>query len=103
MKKQKNKANTMAGAHQKIAVTKDGPYIVSGRIPLAEQIITNDKDGFSCEWREGEKYPLLAKYSLCRCGQSKTLPFCDGIHTHTGFDGTETALTGNHIVKKRTG
>ncbi len=61
MKKQKNKTDTMADAHRKIAVTKDGPYIVSGRIPLAEQIITNDKDGFSCEWREGVKYPLLCK------------------------------------------
>jgi len=91
MKKQKNKTDKMSDAYRKIAVTKDGPYIVSGWIPLAEQIITNDKDGFSFEWREGVKYPLLARYSLCRCGQSKTLPFCDGIHTHTGFDGTETA------------
>jgi CDGSH-type Zn-finger protein len=91
MKNKKNKTDNVPGAHQKIAVTKDGPYIVSGRVPLAEQIITNDKDGFSCEWRKGMEYPLLVTYSLCRCGQSKTLPFCDGMHTETGFDGTETA------------
>ncbi len=57
MKNRKNKTGNVPGAHQKIVVTKDGPYVVSGRIPLTEQIITNDRDGFSCEWRKGEEIP----------------------------------------------
>ncbi|MDR3168316.1 MAG: CDGSH iron-sulfur domain-containing protein [Candidatus Peribacteria bacterium] len=28
---------------------------------------------------------------LCRCGHSKTKPFCDGTHVQTKFEGTEYA------------
>jgi CDGSH-type Zn-finger protein len=36
---------------------------------------------------EGKEYGLGGRtvISLCRCGQSKNKPFCDGSHTHHGF------------------
>ncbi len=76
---------------QKIKVSKNGPYLISGRVPIQEQVITIDSEGTPIEWRAGTKYPPQEKCALCRCGQSQTNPFCDGTHAKIGFDGTETA------------
>jgi len=75
----------------RIKVTKNGPYLVSGNVPLVKQIIVTDKQGFSLKWKEGQEYPAKESYSLCRCGHSKNMPYCDGSHAKVGFDGTETA------------
>jgi len=74
-----------------VVIAKDGPYIVTGNIPLAEQTIATDAEGGSEAWKEGTSFPAQEKYALCRCGQSKKKPFCDGTHAKIGFDGTETA------------
>jgi CDGSH-type Zn-finger protein len=74
-----------------IEVTRDGPYLVSGKIPLSEQIIGVDNGGDSHGWSQGKKYPEQEKCALCRCGQSKNKPFCDGTHVKASFNGTETA------------
>ena len=76
---------------QKIVVTKDGPYVVTGSVPLMTKIIANDDKGYSHHWRAGSSYPLREEYSLCRCGKSVSSPFCDGYHEKGGFDGTEVA------------
>ena len=86
-RRKENSSNTKG----KIVVSKDGPYLVSGAIPLAEQIICLDPDGQCHGWREGKKYPVQENYSLCRCGHSKNMPYCDGTHVDIQFDGTETA------------
>ncbi|MFI6320212.1 CDGSH iron-sulfur domain-containing protein [Nonomuraea sp. NPDC050556] len=75
----------------RISVTENGPYEVSGGVPLAVQEIVADEAGESVSWREGRAFPGKASYALCRCGQSGNKPFCDGSHATTGFDGTETA------------
>lgn len=75
----------------KIQITKDGPYLVSGGLPLSEQWIVTNAEGDSLEYREEKKYPAQAQYALCRCGQSANKPFCDGTHKQVQFDGTETA------------
>ncbi|HTY73983.1 MAG TPA: CDGSH iron-sulfur domain-containing protein, partial [Candidatus Nanoarchaeia archaeon] len=75
----------------KIEVTKNGPYIVSGKVPIFEQIIIVDKDGIPIEWRKGKVYPPREKCGLCRCGQTKNKPYCDGSHIKASFDGTEEA------------
>src|SRR5512136_35900 len=85
----------MAGAGKKdsarIQVTENGPYLVTGGIPLVKQILVCDREGNSIGWKEGGRYPVPETYSLCRCGRSKTRPFCDGSHVKAHFNGTETA------------
>jgi CDGSH-type Zn-finger protein len=76
---------------RKIVVTKDGPYKVSGGIPIALQSITPNSEGMSWDWKEGKAFDGKSDYALCRCGHSKTAPFCDGTHAKIGFDGRESA------------
>ena len=78
-------------ASGRIEVLRDGPYLVSGGLPLSEQHIVTNEEGESLDYREGKKYPEQAQYALCRCGQSGNKPFCDGTHKKVQFDGTETA------------
>ena len=72
-------------------MSKDGPYLVSGGIPLAEWVVRTDAQGYPRRWRETRGYPVQETYALCRCGCSGNKPFCDGTHARIGFDGTETA------------
>jgi CDGSH-type Zn-finger protein len=81
----------MSGSEKqcKIKVSKNGPYFISGNVPLSEKIITPKGKGY--EYKDGRKFPQSEKYALCRCGKSENHPFCDGTHIKTGFNGTETA------------
>jgi len=79
--------------NKKITITKNGPYIVSGNVPLDKETILTDKNHYSYKWQKGESYPKKETYSLCRCGQSHNKPYCDGSHLAAHFDGTETAST----------
>jgi CDGSH-type Zn-finger protein len=83
--------NKPDAAAAKVQVAKDGPYLVSGGLPLQKETIGTNSEGDSVKWKPGEKYPAQASYALCRCGQSATKPFCDGSHTKINFDGTEIA------------
>lgn len=75
----------------RIEVSKDGPYLVSGDLPLVEETIVADAAGESIAWERGEEIAHKPNYALCRCGHSSNKPFCDGTHEKIGFDGTETA------------
>jgi len=75
----------------KIVVAKDGPYLVSGSLPLGKEIAEVGEEGEPERWVRGKQYPAQDCYSICRCGQSKKQPYCDGAHTSAGFDGTERA------------
>jgi CDGSH-type Zn-finger protein/truncated hemoglobin YjbI len=59
-----------------IEVTRDGPYRVTGAIPLTGG--------------DGEDEPRNAgasreHYALCRCGHSQNKPFCSGMHWYVQF------------------
>jgi CDGSH-type Zn-finger protein len=62
-----------------VRALKDGPLEVAGGAMLLD---VNGK-----EYAESAIDPLY----LCRCGQSKNKPFCDGSHEETGFKAAETA------------
>ena len=56
-----------------VKVMKDGPVIISGSFTLEHGTIKKHiKDGMT---------------SICRCGASDNMPFCDGKHRKTGFSG----------------
>ncbi len=75
----------------RITVTTNGPYRVTGSVSLVPRTIVTDDEGFSVEWDEGAPFTTEATYELCRCGGSKTAPFCDRACEDGGFDGTDTA------------
>jgi CDGSH-type Zn-finger protein len=89
--KRAERATVLSPDQPKITVLRDGPYRITGGVPLTDQVIMKDADGFSAEWRTGKEYPVQEEYSLCRCGQAKTAPFCDGSHGCGRTDLTETA------------
>ncbi len=58
-----------SGRAPALRISKDGPYEVVGAVSLR-----GDATAVSNE-----------HYTLCRCGQSKNKPFCDGTHWNVGF------------------
>jgi CDGSH iron-sulfur domain-containing protein 3 len=65
-----------------IKVRHNGPYKVTGPMRLI------DADGNQYDVSEGESVVL------CRCGGSKTKPFCDKTHSKIGFEAAERAVGG---------
>jgi CDGSH-type Zn-finger protein len=75
----------------KIQIVDNGPYLVSGALPLVKAVIVCDDQGTPTEYAWGRPEAQSDRYSLCRCGKSKNPPFCDGTHTAVRFKGKETA------------
>ncbi len=64
----------------KITLQKDGPYLVEKGIDVVD-------------WN-GRPYPIQQwPAALCRCGASKSKPFCDGTHVKIHFQASEAAPT----------
>jgi CDGSH-type Zn-finger protein/truncated hemoglobin YjbI len=59
-----------------IEISKDGPYRITGRIPLT------DRHGHAVQRAAGSS---LEHYALCRCGHSQNKPFCSGMHWYVDF------------------
>jgi CDGSH-type Zn-finger protein len=81
----------MSSDRMQVSVTSNGPYRVTGAVPIARQTIVADAEGGSVDWEQGEVFDAPSSYSLCRCGHSSKKPFCDDTHLDVHFDGTETA------------
>ena len=77
-----------------ISVQRNGPYRITGGVPLVRKSPVMSEHGEPIGWEKGDALTSRQHYLLCRCGQSSNKPFCDGTHTEVGFDGTEAADTG---------
>ncbi len=75
----------------RITVKKNGPYVVMGSVPISKQAIVADSEGTATRFEKRTEYVAQQVCQLCRCGNSKNKPFCDGTHRLINFDGTETA------------
>jgi len=85
----------------KIKIKKNGPYLIFGNLPLAKEIIVLDREGDPIRWDKAGEYPIQESYALCRCGQSKNKPYCDGTHVKIEFDGTETATKKKYLEQAK--
>ncbi|OJU17707.1 MAG: iron-binding protein [Clostridiales bacterium 43-6] len=83
-----------------IKIQKDGPYLITGNVPLYELII--ESVGEDYRYREGRVFPQRPAYALCRCGKSANKPFCDGTHGKERFIGTETASREAYLEQTET-
>jgi CDGSH-type Zn-finger protein len=68
-------------AEVEIKARHNGPYKISGPVRII------DADGNEYELPDDGK-PI----ALCRCGGSKTKPFCDKTHSEIGFQAAERAV-----------
>jgi CDGSH-type Zn-finger protein len=74
-----------------IKITKDGPYLLFGKPPMNQQVITMNEDGENWTYREGNSFDTSNEpCALCRCGTSSHKPYCDGAHIHAQWDPEET-------------
>ena len=71
-----------------ISVTRGGPYLVQGTIEIDDA--------------SGHAVATSGVWCLCRCGGSRSKPFCDGTHATFDFDGTETADHGDIADRRDT-
>jgi CDGSH-type Zn-finger protein len=83
----------------RIRIIPHGPYLVTGSVKLSERIIVHR--GNRHIYIDGRELPQKASYTLCRCGKSKNMPFCDNAHQAARFDGTETAPRNRYLDRAR--
>jgi CDGSH-type Zn-finger protein len=75
----------VSGGHSRpmILPLPNGPYyLINDMEPKIVENLQNSK---------GEPLSSIASVALCRCGESKNKPFCDGTHSVIGFSSENSA------------
>jgi CDGSH-type Zn-finger protein len=90
----------MAEQDPQVRVQPNGPYVVSGSVPLRVKKPVVSEHGEPLTWRTGEVTDQGVAYALCRCGGSANKPYCDGTHATNEFDGTEAAPTDTYPERR---
>jgi CDGSH-type Zn-finger protein/uncharacterized Fe-S cluster protein YjdI len=93
-------ANETTKPVMQIEVRPNGPYKVTGSIPLIVKTQVVSERGEPLTWRKVGEIESDDEYYLCRCGRSELMPFCDGTHRAKPFDGTEHAPTGLSAIRR---
>jgi CDGSH-type Zn-finger protein len=69
----------------RITPYRNGPYLIRGPFTLTDQ--------------DGNEIEVARKIvALCRCGKSRTRPFCDGTHKAVGFE-AESGREGRRVSR----
>ncbi len=84
-----------------IRVTADGPYVVTGGVPLRRKRHLRTGQDEQLAWQTDPPLSTEDRYALCRCGRSQAKPFCDGSHATAPWDSAETAPTGRYAERAK--
>ena len=76
----------------RIDIMANGPYLVHGNPLLQQEFIVLNEEHIAWDYVKGRQYSTTEDpTALCRCGQSKHHPYCDGSHAHTEWQSELTA------------
>jgi CDGSH-type Zn-finger protein len=84
-----------------VTVTANGPYRVSGSVPVTRKRVVESEHGEPIAWQTLERLPVRETAVLCRCGGSAAKPYCDGTHRANAFDGAEAAPTSRYDERSK--
>ncbi len=84
-----------------IEVGENGPYHVTGGVPLVRVSKVETEQSEPVGWSVDEQIDAGEEYWLCRCGASDNKPYCAGKHGDSGFDGTEAAPTDTYAERAK--
>lgn len=75
-----------------ITILNNGPYMVYGSPALVQQFFLPNENGEIWWIQEGKSFSMAHEpTALCRCGESKKKPYCDGTHVKVDWDPELTA------------
>lgn len=86
------KGSKQADKKYRITIQDNGPIVVYGKPALVQKFIVPNEKGEMWWLQEGQTFKMASDpVNLCRCGESRHKPYCDGTHVKVDWDPTLTA------------